>query len=160
MALMALMALMTLMTLKRLCRSRVRRRAARWRSNALPNLAGGIAADGDGEALLQELTRLAARIEGDLTGSQFRVGAGHACHILVLTRIGELREPKLPGIQTIEEFMARRYNPAVDTCATVARRLHLLSERVAQISALLSTRVDIKRERQNQALLASMGRRA
>jgi uncharacterized membrane-anchored protein len=31
---------------------------------------------------------------------------------------------------------------------------------VAQISGLLSTRVDIKRERQNQALLASMDRRA
>lgn len=31
---------------------------------------------------------------------------------------------------------------------------------MAQISALLSTRVDIKRERQNQDLLASMDRRA
>jgi uncharacterized membrane-anchored protein len=35
-----------------------------------------------------------------------------------------------------------------------------LSERVARASALLSTRVDITRERQNQALLASMERRA
>jgi uncharacterized membrane-anchored protein len=35
-----------------------------------------------------------------------------------------------------------------------------MSERVAQTSSLLSTRVDITRERQNQALLASMDRRA
>jgi uncharacterized membrane-anchored protein len=35
-----------------------------------------------------------------------------------------------------------------------------LSERVAQASGLLSTRVDIARERQNQALLGSMDRRA
>jgi len=35
-----------------------------------------------------------------------------------------------------------------------------LAERVSQASALLSTRVDIARERQNQALLASMDRRA
>ncbi|MBP7418432.1 MAG: DUF3422 family protein, partial [Xanthomonadales bacterium] len=37
---------------------------------------------------------------------------------------------------------------------------HDLSERVAKVSALLSTRIDIKRERQNQALLSSMDRRA
>ncbi len=128
---------------------------------ALSTLTGKIAAEGgDDEALLQELTRLAARIEGELTGSQFRFGACRAYHALVLTRIGELRERRLPGIQTIDEFMARRLNPAVETCATMARRLHDLSERVAQISALLSTRVDIKRERQNQSLLASMDRRA
>jgi uncharacterized membrane-anchored protein len=63
-------------------------------------------------------------------------------------------------MQTIDEFMARRFTPAVDTCATVSQRLHDLSERVAQASSLLSTRVDITRERQNQALLASMDRRA
>jgi uncharacterized membrane-anchored protein len=56
--------------------------------------------------------------------------------------------------------MARRFTPAVATCTTVSQRLHDLSERVAQASALLSTRVDIARERQNQALLASMDRRA
>jgi uncharacterized membrane-anchored protein len=38
--------------------------------------------------------------------------------------------------------------------------MHGLSERIARASALLSTRVDIARERQNQALLASMDRRA
>jgi magnesium chelatase subunit I len=77
-----------------------------------------------------------------------------------MRRIGELREKRLPGVPTIEEFMARRFRPAVATCATVSQRLHDLSERVAQASALLSTRVDITRERQNQALLASMDRRA
>jgi len=56
--------------------------------------------------------------------------------------------------------MARRFLPAVGTCATTSQRLHELSERVAQASALLSTRVSIARERQNQALLASMDRRA
>ena len=46
------------------------------------------------------------------------------------------------------------------TCHTAAQRLHGLSERIARASNLLSTRVDIARERQNQALLASMDRRA
>jgi len=56
--------------------------------------------------------------------------------------------------------MARRFTPAVATCNTVSQRLHDLCERVSQASNLLSTRVDITRERQNQALLSSMDRRA
>ena len=46
------------------------------------------------------------------------------------------------------------------TCATVANRLHDVSERIAQASSLLSTRTDVVRKKQNQALLASMDRRA
>lgn len=115
---------------------------------------------GEDEALLQELTQLAAEIETCLSTSQFRFGACRAYHELVTTRIRELRESRLAGIQPIEEFMARRLTPAVATCATASQRLHGLSDRVAQASALLSTRVDIARERQNQALLASMDRRA
>jgi uncharacterized membrane-anchored protein len=112
------------------------------------------------EALLQQLTRLAAEVESGLAASQFRFGACRAYFELVTRRISELRETRLPGVQTIEEFMARRFTPAVATCNTVSQRLHDLSERVAQASGLLSTRVEIARERQNQALLGSMDRRA
>jgi uncharacterized membrane-anchored protein len=112
------------------------------------------------ETLLHELTRLAAEVESGLAASQFRFGACRAYFELVTRRIAELRETRLPGMQTYDEFMARRFTPAVDTCGTVSQRLHDLSERVAQASSLLSTRVDITRERQNQALLASMDRRA
>ena len=112
------------------------------------------------ETLLHELTRLAAEVESGLAASQFRFGACRAYFELVKRRIAELRETRLPGMQTYDEFMARRFTPAVDTCATVSQRLHDLSERVAQASSLLSTRVSITRERQNQALLASMDRRA
>ena len=114
----------------------------------------------DDEALLHQLTRLAAEVESGLAASQFRFGACRAYFELVTRRIAELRETRQGGVQTIEEFMARRFTPAVATCATVSQRLHDLSERVAQASALLSTRVEIARERQNQSLLASMDRRA
>ena len=128
---------------------------------ALAQLTDGIArGQGDDEALLHELTRLAAEVESGLAASQFRFGACRAYEELVMRRIAELREHRLPGLPTIEEFMARRFRPAIATCVTVSQRLHGLSERVAQASALLSTRVDIARERQNQALLASMDRRA
>jgi uncharacterized membrane-anchored protein len=115
---------------------------------------------GNDEHMLHELTRLAAEVESGLAASQFRFGACRAYFELVSRRIAELRESRLPGLQTIEEFMARRFAPAVATCQTAEARLHGLSERIARASNLLSTRVDIARERQNQALLASMDRRA
>lgn len=114
----------------------------------------------DDEALLGELTKLAAEVERTIVASQFRYGASRAYYALVLSRIAELREQRLPGFQTIDEFMSRRLTPAMATCTTVAQRLRDLSERIAQTSGLLSTRVDIAREKQNQALLASMERRA
>ncbi len=128
---------------------------------SLATLTDGIARDeGDDETLLHELTRLAAEVESGIAASQFRFGACEAYHGLVKQRIAELREVRLPALQTIDEFMGRRLTPAVATCATVSQRLRGLAERVAQASALLSTRVDIARERQNQALLASMDKRA
>ena len=128
---------------------------------ALAGLTENIAREGaDEEALLQELTRTAADIERELTSTQFRYGATRAYADLVATRITELREVRIAGTQTIEEFMARRFTPAVATCVTVSQRLHEMSERVAQASGLLATRVGIAREKQNQALLASMNRRA
>lgn len=128
---------------------------------SLARLTDDIARDGgQDEALLHELTRLAAEVESGLAASQFRFGACRAYAELVRTRIAELRETRIPGLQTLDEFMSRRFAPAVATCATVSQRLHDLSERVAQASHLLSTRVDITRERQNQALLVSMNQRA
>ncbi len=128
---------------------------------ALAHLTDGIAREeGADEALLQELTRLAAEVESGLAATQFRFGASRAYADIVRTRIAELREQRIGGLSTIGGFMARRFEPAVATCQTVSARLHDLSERVAQASGLLSTRVDIARERQNQALLSSMDRRA
>ena len=127
----------------------------------LADLTAGIARDdGRDEALLTELTRLAAEVEQGLSQSRFRFGACRAYSELVAARTAELREARLPGMQTLDEFLTRRFSPAVATCAMVSQRLHDLSERVAQASGLLATRVGIARERQNQALLASMDRRA
>ena len=112
------------------------------------------------EELLNELSRFAAEVERALSATQFRFSASRAYYELVRSRIDELRERRLSGIQTINEFMSRRLTPAMATCATMSQRLRDLSERIAHTSGLLSTRVDIAREKQNQALLASMDRRA
>lgn len=114
----------------------------------------------DEPALLVRLTRLAATVESEVAANSFRFGASRAYYDLTKRRIAELREERLAGVQTIEEFMDRRLAPAMATCGSVEKRLLDLSERVARASDLLRTRVDIDREQQNQALLASMNRRA
>jgi uncharacterized membrane-anchored protein len=127
----------------------------------LAQVAAALAQGGAGDdALLDQLTRLAAEVESAVGESRYRFGATRAYHDLVNGRIAELRERRLPGTQTVREFMQRRLDPAMATCDSTARRLLELSERVARASSLLSTRVGVARERQNQELLASMDRRA
>ncbi len=114
----------------------------------------------DEPALLKRITTLAAVVENQLATTNFRFGAARAYYSLVKRRIAELREERLEGVQTIDEFLERRLAPAMNTCESAAQRLFNLSERIARTSALLRSRVDIEREQQNQALLASMDRRA
>jgi uncharacterized membrane-anchored protein len=114
----------------------------------------------DEPQLLDQLTRLAAAVENQISLASFRFGAARAYHALVTRRIAELREERLNGVQTIEEFMGRRLVPAMNTCESASRRLLELSERIARTGDLLRTRVDVEREQQNLALLESMDARA
>ncbi|BDA87020.1 hypothetical protein Sa4125_45620 [Aureimonas sp. SA4125] len=114
----------------------------------------------DEAALLDRLTTLEAEIESRHTDTLFRFGASAAYYALVQRRIAELRETRLPGLQTVEEFLERRLTPAMQTCQAVASRQASLSQRVAHASQLLSTRVEIARQGQSQVLLESMDRRA
>jgi uncharacterized membrane-anchored protein len=118
------------------------------------------AQEADEPLLLQRLTRMAAEAESRESRHRFRFSAAAAYYELVRNRIQELRETRMEGMQTFGEFTERRLAPAMNTCKAVAARQEMLSQRVARATQLLSTRVDITRERQNQALLASMERRA
>ena len=114
----------------------------------------------DEAMLLDRLTRLEAQIESREAANDYRFSAASAYYELVQRRIGELREMRIPGLQTFGEFTERRLAPAMNTCRAASSRQEHLSERVARANQLLATRVDITRERQNQALLESMNRRA
>jgi uncharacterized membrane-anchored protein len=107
--------------------------------------------------LLDRLTRLAAEIDSRDAAHHFRFSAAMAYDDLVQRRIHELREKRIQGLQTFHEFTERRLAPAM---SAVAERQDALSRRVARATQLLSTRVDITRERQNRAVLESMNRRA
>lgn len=115
---------------------------------------------GDERRLLEKLIDLAAEIERVTAQSSYRFGAARAYYALVVRRIEELRERRIEGAQTIQEFMDRRLAPAMRTCIATAERLDAVAARLARASGLLRSRVDIALEAQNQALLASMDRRA
>jgi uncharacterized membrane-anchored protein len=111
-------------------------------------------------ALLERLTRLEAEIESRESAHHFRFSAAEAYHQLVERRIEELREVRIQGLQTFQEFTERRLAPAMSTCASVSARVESMSQRVSRATQLLSTRVAVSRERQNQQVLESMNRRA
>jgi uncharacterized membrane-anchored protein len=110
--------------------------------------------------LLDRLTKLAAEIESFESKHHFRFSAARAYYRLVQQRIEQLREVRVPAIQTFQEFTELRLAPAMNTCSAIAARLEAMSSRVARATQLLSTRVDITREHQAIAVLESMNRRA
>jgi uncharacterized membrane-anchored protein len=111
------------------------------------------------EETLAKLTDLAAQTEEMAASLNYRFSAARAYYRIVQARLGELREERIEGMQTIAEFLERRLAPAMRTCQNIGDRLEVLSKRVARANNLLRTRVDILLEAQNRDLLASMDRR-
>ena len=109
--------------------------------------------------LLDRLTRLAAEIDSRQADNLYRFSAAAAYDEIVQRRLAELREQRIAGLQTLQEFIERRMAPAMNTCRSVSTRQEELSRRVARATQLLSTRVGITREGQSHALLATMNRR-
>ncbi|MEO8245103.1 MAG: DUF3422 domain-containing protein [bacterium] len=118
------------------------------------------AEDRPAEAALHELLTIAAELETLAVGVSFRFGATLAYEAIVTQRIEVLREERVSGRQTFGEFMMRRYDPAMRTVKSTNARLNTMGERAQRAAELLRTRVDVERSAQNQALLASMDRRA
>jgi len=128
--------------------------------NEITGRMSGIEGLEDEREMLGRLTRLAVRMEGLVSRNAYRFSAAQAYYALVETRIGELREERIEGLQTIREFIDRRMAPAIRTCESSSARQERLTERIARATAMLRARVDIALESQNRDLLRSMNRRA
>jgi uncharacterized membrane-anchored protein len=109
---------------------------------------------------LEQLTRLSASSQVRHQRSNYRFAASDAYYDIVLQRINELRETRIQGVQTFAEFTTRRLKPAVNTYRAVSQRQQSILEQMARATKLLSTRIDVSRQQQNQSLLESMNRRA
>ncbi len=119
-----------------------------------------VPAGGGEQQLLGQLTRLAARLEKLSLDNGYRFSASRAYFRLVKARIEELREVRIEGSPTVEEFMDRRLAPAMNTCDATAARQEALGSRIANTNDLLRTRVGIVQEMQNRQILQSMNARA
>ena len=114
----------------------------------------------DERRLLKYLTALAGEVEKRRADTNARFEATRAYYKLVAKRLSYFSRQELNGIQSIPEFLERRFTPAIRTCESVQARLEDLSRRISRAGELLSTRVDLTLEEQNQRLLVSMNKRS
>jgi len=114
----------------------------------------------DSQALLAELTELAAELEADAAASLYRFGASRAYDGIVEERLDALVEQVVPGYETWAGFLQRRVAPAMRTCRSVEERQANLSSKLTRATTLLRSWVDVEVEKQNRDLLASMNNRA
>jgi uncharacterized membrane-anchored protein len=117
------------------------------------------APNADGE-FLHRISMLASKIEEWISEHGLRFTAAEAYSQLVHKNLEELNESSVPGVQTLSEFMDRRFAPAMSTCSWTQRRLKELSDRISRTTQILRTRIEYVNESQTQQLLASMDQRA
>lgn len=108
---------------------------------------------------LDALMNLAARGEEISAETANRFSASDAYYAVVRMRISELEETRVEGLQTIEQFIDRRVDPAMRTWRAAAARLDRLSERVARASNLLRSNIELSTEQKIHGLLSSMNKR-
>ena len=113
----------------------------------------------DERRMMSLLTELSANIEKVISDTHFRFSATEAYYRIAKSRIAELEETEVCGLQTLDEFLTRRLKPAYFTCDTVGKDLDELSNRIDRASELLRTRMSLTIESQNQRLLQSMNHR-
>jgi uncharacterized membrane-anchored protein len=114
----------------------------------------------DDPMLLRALTDLEAEVGNQAAEHAYRFSASRAYYALVTQRVHDLREVRIPYLQTFAEFTERRLAPAMATCQNAESRQVALVEGASRATRLLATRVSVNQELQNQALLESMDSRA
>jgi uncharacterized membrane-anchored protein len=114
----------------------------------------------DSQALLADLTELAAELEAEAAASLYRFGASRAYDGIVGERLQALSETVVPGFETWAGFLNKRVAPAMRTCRSVEERQENLSRKLTRATNLLRTWIDVELEHQNRDLLASMNNRA
>ena len=112
----------------------------------------------DGE-MLDRLSELAGKTEQLVADISYRFSATNAYYELVCSRLEQLKESDIEGIERINEFVTRRLSPGIRTCKALSIRLEDLTRRIARASSLLRTRVDLAIEQQNQQLLSAINQR-
>ncbi|MGY8872380.1 MAG: DUF3422 family protein [Pseudomonadales bacterium] len=114
---------------------------------------------GEESEALSALMTMAAKVEEISAETAHRFSASEAYYAVVSMRISELEETRIEGLQTIEQFIERRVDPAMRTCRAAAMRLDRISQRIARASNLLRSKIDLSTEEKVHDLLSSMNKR-
>ena len=114
----------------------------------------------EADAMLTEITRLAAELEANAALSLYRFGASRAYYNIVLERVAMLAEKPVSGNESLGSFLQRRLAPAMRTCQSVEERQANLSRKLARATALLRSWIDVDLQKFNTKLLDSMNQRA
>ena len=112
------------------------------------------------KTLLDEIALLSSQIISATAATRNRFGATAAYAEIVEERIAELRETHVAGFQRFGIFVARRFKPAVRTCAATALRLERLSHAAMHLIDLLQTRIQVEIEYQNAIQIQATADRA
>lgn len=123
-------------------------------TNHLSNLGAG-----EEPEALSALMVMAAKVEEISAETAHRFSASEAYYAVVKMRISELEETRIEGLQTIEQFIERRVDPAMRTCKAASMRLDRISQRIARASNLLRSKIDLSTEQKVHDLLSSMNKR-
>ena len=77
--------------------------------------------------LLKGRTDLSAQSERIAGNIIYRFSAGRAYAQIVRQRVRSLREGRISGVQPAGDFLLTRFEPAMETCEKLARRLEAAS---------------------------------
>jgi len=114
----------------------------------------------DERDLLEGLSQQEARLETWRAETNRRFSGAKAYHEMIQDRLARIAENKVACNSTLGEFMCRRLDPALRTCASVHAMMEDLSKRIERASDLLRTRINLTLQEQNRSLLATMNQRS
>lgn len=112
------------------------------------------------EQLLEQITRIAARVEHLVALHAYRFAAARAYTGIVNRRLAEMEETSLGAAPRYTAFLQKTLLPAMGTCDAAERRAQELAQRVGRATQLLNSMVDMDQKKQNQKILESMAERA
>lgn len=112
----------------------------------------------DHQALLIELSQMAAEVEHLATTHSYRFAAARAYYQIVEQRVEELREEKIPGQPRYSTFLFKTLQPAKRTCDAADRRIEELAERIARATQLLNSIVAMRQAQQSHQMMESTNR--
>lgn len=112
------------------------------------------------DELLEEVAAISFQLATLSNAIGYRLDATKAYSSLVAERLDDLAPIPVKNFQSLSDFTRRRFLPAERTCAAHGARLDKLTQRAADLTALLRARIETRIENQNAQLLLSMERRA